>query len=37
ADISTIPLKVIKQLSSHPLTDKGIKDFLADHEKVKGK
>jgi transaldolase len=36
ADISTIPFKVIKQLAYHPLTDKGLKDFLADHAKVKG-
>ncbi|MDR2199758.1 MAG: fructose-6-phosphate aldolase [Deltaproteobacteria bacterium] len=34
ADISTIPFKVIKQLAYHPLTDKGLKEFLADHEKA---
>jgi transaldolase len=34
ADISTIPFKVIKQLASHPLTDKGIESFLADHAKA---
>lgn len=34
AHISTIPLKVIKQLAQHPLTDNGIKTFLADWEKV---
>ena len=34
ADISTIPLGVIKQLSRHPLTDKGLAAFLADHAKV---
>jgi transaldolase len=34
ADICTIPFKVIKQLASHPLTDKGLSDFLADHAKV---
>ncbi len=33
ADIATIPLKVIKQLAQHPLTDKGMKQFLADWEK----
>ena len=34
ADIATIPLKVIKQLSKHPLTDIGIERFLKDWEKV---
>jgi len=34
ADISTIPLKVIKQLTKHPLTDKGIEMFLEDWKKV---
>jgi transaldolase len=34
ADISTIPLKVIKQLTQHPLTDKGIEMFLDDWKKV---
>ena len=34
ADITTIPFKVIDQLSRHPLTDKGIEQFLADWEKV---
>jgi transaldolase len=34
ADIATIPLKVIKQLMKHPLTDAGIKKFLQDWEKV---
>lgn len=34
AHISTIPLKVIKQLVKHPLTDIGIEKFLADWEKV---
>ncbi len=38
ADVATIPLSVIKQLAEHPLTDIGIKKFLADWEKVpKGK
>jgi transaldolase len=35
ADIATIPFKVIEQLSKHPLTDKGIENFLSDWEKVK--
>jgi transaldolase len=34
ADIATIPFKVIEQLIKHPLTDVGIKRFLADWEKV---
>jgi transaldolase len=34
ADISTIPLKVMKQLMKHPLTDVGLEKFLADWEKV---
>ena len=33
ADIATIPLKVISQLAKHPLTDSGMKQFLADWEK----
>ncbi len=34
ADIATIPLKVMKQLMKHPLTDVGIEKFLKDWEKV---
>jgi len=34
ADISTIPFNVIKVLASHPLTDKGLATFLADHAKA---
>ena len=30
ADIATIPFKVIKQLTKHPLTDIGVEKFLAD-------
>jgi transaldolase len=37
ADIATIPFAVIEKLLKHPLTDIGIKRFLADWEKVKGK
>lgn len=37
ADIATIPFKVIEQLLRHPLTDKGIEQFLADWEKVKNR
>lgn len=35
ADIATIPFKVLAGLAAHPLTDKGIKAFLADWEKAK--
>jgi len=34
ADIATIPFKVIEQLTKHPLTDIGIKNFLEDWKKV---
>lgn len=37
ADIATIPFKVIEQLVKHPLTDKGIDQFLQDWEKVKNR
>jgi len=30
ADVVTVPMKVIKQQMSHPLTDKGLEGFLAD-------
>ena len=33
AHIGTMPLKVIKQLTKHPLTDAGIEQFLADWNK----
>lgn len=33
ADIATIPYKVLVQMTKHPLTDIGIKRFLADWEK----
>ena len=34
AHISTLPYKVLMQLVEHPLTDIGLKKFLADWEKV---
>ena len=34
AVIATIPFKVIGQLAAHPLTDKGVEAFLADHAKL---
>lgn len=33
ADVATIPLKVIKQLLKHPLTDIGLEKFLSDWKK----
>lgn len=33
ADIATIPYKVMQQMTSHPLTDKGIKQFMDDWNK----
>ena len=35
SDIATMPYKVFDQLFNHPLTDIGLKRFLADWEKVK--
>lgn len=32
--VATIPLKVIKQLTKHPLTDVGLKQFLEDAKKI---
>ncbi|HEY8272769.1 MAG TPA: fructose-6-phosphate aldolase [Pseudobdellovibrionaceae bacterium] len=37
ADIATIPFKVMQQMTHHPLTDKGIKVFLDDWNKVQKK
>ena len=34
ADISTMPFKVIQQLSKHPLTDIGLQAFLDDYKKA---
>lgn len=34
ADVATIPYSVVEQLARHPLTDVGLKKFLADWEKV---
>lgn len=33
ADVATCPLKVITGLLNHPLTDKGLEQFLNDHKK----
>src|SRR5215210_6986070 len=32
-DVATMPFKVIQQLIKHPLTDKGLEQFLADWKK----
>jgi transaldolase len=37
ADVSTMPYGVMKSLFKHPLTDKGIEIFLADHAKAQKK
>ncbi len=37
ADVVTMPAAVIRQLASHPLTDRGLEQFLADWEKVKNR
>ena len=37
AHIATVPYKVIMQMIRHPLTDAGVKKFLADWETVKNK
>jgi transaldolase len=34
ADVATMPFKVMSQLISHPLTDKGLEKFLADWRKA---
>ncbi|MCL6635468.1 MAG: fructose-6-phosphate aldolase [Peptococcaceae bacterium] len=36
AHIATVPYSVLRQMIRHPLTDAGIKKFLADWEKVPG-
>ena len=35
ADIATLPTKVLDQLFKHPLTDRGLENFLKDWEKVR--
>jgi transaldolase len=36
ADVATIPFKVLKSLSQHPLTDIGLEKFLEDWKKAPG-
>jgi transaldolase len=33
ADVATVPFKVLQQLFNHPLTDKGLEQFLSDWHK----
>ena len=35
--IATVPFKILAQMLNHPLTDKGIQQFLADWEGMKNK
>ncbi|MCH7886990.1 MAG: fructose-6-phosphate aldolase [Candidatus Marinimicrobia bacterium] len=35
ADIATLPMKVLHQMAKHPLTDRGIDQFLKDWESMK--
>ncbi len=35
ADIATLPMKVLHQMAKHPLTDRGIEQFLKDWESMK--
>ena len=35
ADIATIPFSVLGKLAAHPMTDKGLRAFLDDWEKIK--
>lgn len=35
ADIATVPFKILQQMVTHPLTDKGIDRFLKDWDKIK--
>jgi transaldolase len=34
ADVGTMPISVVKTLFRHPLTDRGLEAFLADHAKA---
>ena len=37
SDVATAPLKVIQQMIKHPLTDVGLKNFLADWDEAQAK
>jgi transaldolase len=34
ADIATVPYNVLMQSLKHPLTDKGVQQFIDDHKKM---
>ena len=34
ADVATVPPKFLKSMYNHPLTDKGLSDFLSDWKKT---
>jgi transaldolase len=34
ADVATVPPAVLRALVSHPLTDKGLQQFVADWQKT---
>lgn len=36
ADVATIPFKVINDMMKHPLTDRGVEQFVADYRKAFG-
>jgi len=36
ADVMTGPLSAMESLLNHPLTEKGLATFLADHKKLNG-
>jgi transaldolase len=37
ADVATIPHKILMQMYDHPLTEAGVKKFVADWEKQQKK
>jgi transaldolase len=37
ADVATMPFKTLDMLFNHPLTDRGLEQFLKDHAKSLGK
>jgi transaldolase len=34
ADIATIPFSIFRSIIRHPLTDKGVAQFLEDYKKI---
>lgn len=37
SDVATVPFKILQQMYKHPLTDIGLKNFLADWQKLQTK